>query len=480
MARTKIVATLGPACTKPQTLRAMVEAGVDIFRLNFSHGTPALHRRWVSDAREQAEAAGKSISILGDLRGPKIRLGQLADERITLRRASTVTLSTAETPGERELPVDFPLLASAVKPGERLLLDDGKIVLVVQSVDGPRVRARVELGGDLVSRKGINLPETDLRLSPLTAKDRDDLERGVREMQLDLVALSFVQRANDIDLLRSQLAELGAQIPVIAKIEKRRALEDFSAILDAADGVMVARGDLGVEIPYERVPSVQKNIIREANGRAKPVITATEMLESMVSAWRPTRAEATDVANAILDGTDALMLSAETAAGHDPVRVVEAMEKIARVTEQGFPAGPRGLVLPPVQNPVPRAMCEAACQIARDLPAVAIVCLTTSGTTARRLAKRRPRAPIYAFTDKLTTARALNLSWGVTPVHCPGLFPAKTPRSFSVETALHDAMVALRERGAVAMGQRIVCVAGLPFNVPGTTNLVAVREVPSA
>jgi pyruvate kinase len=478
MARTKIIATLGPASSQPCVLQALIDAGVNVVRLNFSHADHSTHRRAAEAVRREAERAGRSVSLLGDLRGPKIRMGDIPGGSVTLEKGQSVALSTAKNPESHELPIDFPSLHTAVKSGESLLLDDGKIVLEVSGVADHSIGANVVIGGALRSQKGINLPETDLGLSALTEKDRDDVIFGVRELGLDLFALSFVQRSGDVDELRAVLTELGATTPIIAKIEKRRALEDFTAILEASDGVMVARGDLGVEIPYEHVPGIQKNIIREANLRAKPVITATEMLESMITSWRPTRAEATDVANAILDGTDAVMLSAETAVGHDPAKAVDVLKRIADVTEREMGEGPRHPMPPGAPDQVPLAICQAAVQIARDLGADALLCLTMSGTTARRLAKHRPKGPIFAISPRLETARALNLSWGVVPLHLPDLVPPQPQESFNVDTAFDQALTHLGGAGHLASGRRAVCVAGIPFNVEGMTNLVAVREVP--
>jgi pyruvate kinase len=296
-------------------------------------------------------------------------------------------------------------------------------------------------------------------------------------MKPDLFALSFVQRASDIDALRSLIAEHGPAIPIIAKIEKRRALDDLSAILDTSDGVMVARGDLGVEMPFEEVPGIQKRIIHETNVRAKPVITATEMLESMITTWRPTRAEATDVANAILDGTDAVMLSAETAVGHDPANAVKVLERIACATESGMRERTRRSdALTPEE--VPSSICQAATQIGRDLEVDAILCLTMSGTTARRISAHRPRAPIFAISPLAPSVRALNLTWGVSSIHLPDLVPPRPHRSFNIGTAFEQALRHLRKQGHLKKGQRVVCVGGIPFHVIGTTNLIAVHEVP--
>jgi len=477
MSRTKIIATLGPASAKPPVIRAMIEARVDVFRLNFSHGTQSTHRKLVQAVRQAARDVGKDVSILGDLCGPKIRLGKLAEEPIELKNGEKVVLTTDPEPKAGKIPVAFKILHQLVQPGEVMLLDDGKIEARVTDVRDQDIHIEVVIGGEIKSQKGINLPHSQLALSPLTRKDRSDVEFAVENLDLDMFALSFVQRGTDIEMLRGLLAEMDHVKPIIAKIERRQALKDMTQILNQADGVMVARGDLGVEVPYEHVPGIQKNIIREANAMAKPVITATEMLESMITEWRPTRAEATDVSNAILDGSDAVMLSGETAVGHSPAHVVAVMERIARVTEQNMGEGPRSSLPDPTSNDEPRAVCAAATSIAADLSADGLVCLTMSGTTARRLNKYRPRAPIYAFSPRHDTARSLNLSWGTVPIHMPDLVPADL-KGYNIENSFTAALGHLKDEGLLRSGSRVVCVAGLPMHTRGQTNLINVRRVP--
>lgn len=474
MARTKIIATLGPSSGKREKLREMLRAGVDVLRLNFSHGEREELREWVEMARREAKALGVEVAILGDLMGPKIRLGELPEGTIEVKEGQKVVLSTALNPESGDLPVTLPSLHRVVKGGQTILINDGRVNLRVTEVTGERIHTEVVTGGELKSRKGINLPHTTLDESPVTEKDHRDVEFAVKELEIDMIALSFVQSSEDVATLRGALSELQSSIPIIAKIERRHALGELGAILDASDAVMVARGDLGVEVPFEHVPGLQKNIIREANIRAKPVITATEMLESMIQGFRPTRAEATDVANAILDGTDAVMLSGETAVGHDPALVVEVMDRIATVTEREMGDGPRCAMPKARPGETGRAISEAVANVAHELGADAVMCLTLSGTTARRISKHRPQAPVYAITPRIETVRALQLAWGVVPVHLPDLVPGGD-RGFNVERALDVAISCLQEKGLLGRGKTLVCAAGLPFHRAGETNLIAVR-----
>ncbi|HLI27314.1 MAG TPA: pyruvate kinase [Chloroflexota bacterium] len=418
--RTKIVATLGPATSTPERIGALIDAGVDVFRLNFSHGTPAEHAAVYQAVREQAAARDAPVAVLQDLQGPKIRVGPLAHGGpLVLREGTTVTLTTR--PGvvghDAVIPVTYEALARDVRRGDRILLDDGLLELRVESVQAPDVTTTVVVGGELWPHKGVNLPGVPLSTPALTPKDREDLRRGL-QLGVDYVALSFVRRADDVLLARQYLADLQARepavarraVPLIAKLEKPEAIEHLDAILGVADGVMVARGDLAVELSAEEVPPLQKRIIHQANVHGKPVITATQMLQSMVEHPRPTRAEASDVANAVLDGSDAVMLSAETAVGRYPVEAVRAMARIAAAAE-ALPPPPRPG--PPAQTARSHAVVRAACALASAVGARALVVFTRSGYTAQLASQCRPALPIFAFTGDAAVRRRLALWWGV-------------------------------------------------------------------
>ncbi len=464
--RTKIVGTLGPASNTPEGIRSLIEAGLNVARINFSHGTHEQHAKTIATVREVAEAMSATVAILGDLQGPRIRIGALSAPR-ELEPAATVVLAPEEVAQGDEIPTTFAALADDVAPGNRILINDGLFELVVTKVETPRVWATVVHGGTLTSNKGMNLPGIAVSAPSLTEKDKSDLEFAVAH-ELDAVALSFVRRAQDIEELRALIPKT---MLIVAKIEKDVALENIEEIMRATDGVMVARGDLGVELPFEEVPIAQKRIIATANRMGRPVITATQMLESMIEHPRPTRAEASDVANAIIDGTDAVMLSAETAAGKYPRLAVEAMRRIITEIETHPRPGAQHRADRRVVGSVNTEEAIAAATVAavRMLEAPLVVTFTKSGFTARIVASHRPSVPILALTDEPRVCRQLALVWGVVPHLVP------TARGY-------DHMVAMALRAAVDMslvtkGDRVLVTAGVPFDVPGTTNLLKVETV---
>jgi pyruvate kinase len=480
--RTKIVATLGPAWSKPEQMHALFDAGVNVVRVNASHGTPELRRDWIETVKRVRGERQESIGLLLDLQGPRIRVGLLA-EPVMLVKGTQVVFApeSVVTPGE--IPTTYDAIARDVHPGARILLNDGLLAVRVTDIQGDRVLTTVEYGGELRANKGMNLPGIDVSAPALTDKDREDVVMAV-ETAVDYIALSFVRKSQDLDTLRRLVPR---SIKLVAKIEKDTALRDLCGILEASDAIMVARGDLGVELPFEEVPLMQKRIIREANLHGKPVITATQMLESMVHAPVPTRAEASDVANAILDGTDAVMLSAETAVGEYPLEAVRAMDRIAREMEshrQGrspaFDAavGRRGGETddprhPRPGGPVPArtedAIGVAVCAASELLRVPLILCFTSSGFTARKVATYRPTVPIVGATPEIETYRQLSLVWGVLPI--------QTTHSADYEGLLAQARTQILERGLARPGERVVVTAGVPFDVPGTTNLLKIEAL---
>jgi len=467
--RTKIVATLGPASDSAAGIGALIAAGADVFRLNFSHGDRETHAQTISRIREAAAAAGREIGVLQDLGGPKIRLGVLPGNGVLLEPGSTVRLDSSAHPVAGALPVNYPHLAEDVRPGDPILLADGTVELRVEDLAGQAILCSVVTGGRVSSHKGVNLPGSRLRVPAFTDKDRLDLALGLAK-GVDMVALSFVRSEKDLQPVIEILREASPRPLLIAKIEKPQAVENLEQILDRVDGLMVARGDLGVELPVEQVPLIQKRIIREAVRAGKPVITATQMLGSMVSSPRPTRAEASDVANAVLDGTDAVMLSEETAVGSFPVEAVKTLDRIARTVEPSIdhdaflgrtPSGPG--------RRTDEAIGHAACWLARDIDARAIVASTVSGTTARHVARFRPAVPVFALTPHRWVERQLGLSWGIVPVHV---------ERFETTDAMFE--LAARwssETGPEGPGGRLVLTAGVPIDVPGTTNMLRVVDL---
>ncbi len=421
--RTKILATIGPASREPAVLDALIAAGLDAVRLNFSHGTHEQHAETFRRVREAAARQGREVAVLQDLQGPKIRLGDV-DGEVRVAPGDTLVITTRDmvgTPGV--VPTDYAELARDVSPGMTILIDEGRVGVVVRAVEGTEIICDVHDGGVLVSNKGLNVPGAALTTSSMTEKDRQDVRFGL-DLGVDFVALSFVRRASDVEDLRAFMKQHGRVVPIIAKIEKAQAVEAIDEIVAVADGVMVARGDLAVEAPLDMMPAHQKKIIERANRAGKLVITATQMLESMTENALPTRAEVTDVANAVLDGTDATMLSGETAVGKHPVEVVKRMGSIAATAEEMLYPFDRPIRPPPDtgtdsrKNPpdVRRVLARAAAQAAREVNAVAIAVLTESGEMATQLSDERPRTPIVAFTPVLATLRRLALYWGVAPV----------------------------------------------------------------
>jgi len=464
--RTKIVATLGPATGTPERIAGLIDAGANVIRVNASHGTPELRAGWVAAVRRAAEAAGAPVAVLMDLQGPRIRVGDLARPRV-LHADEAVVFAPEEAARGDELPTTYEDLAKDARVGARILLDDGLLSVEVTRIAPPRVEGRVVDGGTLTSHKGMNLPGLQVSAPALTQKDREDVAHAAG-LGVDYVALSFVRRADDLAELRGLVPD---SVKLVAKIEKAAALDDLERILRASDAVMVARGDLGVELPFEEVPVVQKRLIREANRHGKPVITATQMLESMVHHPRPTRAEASDVANAILDGTDAVMLSAETAVGEYPFDAVRAMDRIIREMERHPLAAAREdrRVAAGQDVSVEDAIAIGTSAVARMLKTPLIVTLTKVGFTARKVAALRPPVPILAVTTEPVTYRQLALVWGVTAVgvdHVP-----------SYDAMLEVVRDLILKRGYARPGDRIVMTAGVPWEVSGATNLLKVEVV---
>jgi pyruvate kinase len=464
--RTKIVGTLGPASNTPEGVRALVEAGLDVARINFSHGTHEQHARTIATVRDVATQLGRPVAILADLQGPRIRVGALDAPRELEVGATVVLVPEAVASGD-EIPITYADLCHDVNVGNRVLINDGLFELVVTRVEAPRVWASVVHGGTLTSNKGMNLPGIAVSAPSLTEKDKSDLAFAV-EHELDMVALSFVRRAQDIDEMRALIPRT---MLVVAKIEKDVALQNIEEIMRATDAVMVARGDLGVELPFEEVPYAQKHIIATANRMGRPVITATQMLESMIDNPRPTRAEASDVANAILDGTDAVMLSAETAAGHHPRLAVEAMRRIIKEIETRPRPGNLSRSERRAMSGVNTEEAIAAATVAavRMMDAPLVVVFTKSGFTARIVASHRPSVPILALTDEPRVCRQLSLVWGVVP----RLVPTARGYDHMVAMALREAL----DLNLVTKGDRVLVTAGVPFDVPGTTNLLKVETV---
>ena len=463
--RTKIVCTLGPSSATRETIRSLVEAGLNVARINFSHGTQAQHVETIRLIRSVAEELRRPVAILGDLQGPRIRIGDLEGPIHLDNGAEVVLVPEDAVRHANEVPVTYERLADDLHPGERILVDDGLLDLVVVEVNKPRVTARVLHGGPLRSHKGMNFPGVVVSTSSLTDKDREDVRFAI-EQDLDYLALSFVQRAEDVLELRRMLPK---GMLIVAKIEKDSALDNIESIVEVSDAVMVARGDLGVELPFEQVPLAQKRIIGMANEAGRPVITATQMLESMVTNPRPTRAEASDVANAILDGTDAVMLSAETAAGKYPRLAVEAMSRI--VSELEKHPRPRRAERRERGTAVSTEFAIAAASAAavRMLQAPCVIVFTKSGFSARIIASQRPNVPILVLTDVPRTYRQLALVWGVVP--------ELVPHASTYDEMVAMALEAVQRRKLAKKGDLVVVTAGVPFDVPGTTNTMKVETV---
>jgi pyruvate kinase len=466
--RTKIVATIGPASSSRATLKQMIDAGMNVARLNFSHGSYDDHARMIALLREVSEEKNAPITLLQDLQGPKIRVGHLPDDGLQLEEGARVDLmplaASTQIPGS--IGIDYPYLAEEAQPGMQILLDDGLLELRVDAVNDPQVTCQVVQGGTLKSRKGVNLPDLNLRLPSLTEKDRQDIAFGVSQ-GVDIMSLSFVRQADDIRTLKALLADHGADhIPVLAKIEKPQAIHNLESILDTVDAVMVARGDLGVEMRAEKVPMLQKHIIRQCNLRSIPVITATQMLDSMIHNPRPTRAEASDVANAILDGTDAVMLSGESAVGAFPVQSVQMLARIASDVEQDL----RFINHPAAKNDETHALSEALNVIDDTLKLKAIVCFTETGYTATIASGERPQAPVVAFTSNDRVYHWMNLIWGVKPI-----LLAQNPSTFEAMAATAEQF--LLTAGMASRGDKLLIMGGVPAYKHEGTNFIKIHTV---
>jgi pyruvate kinase len=474
--RTKIVATLGPAWEAEDRMVALLDAGVNIVRVNASHGTPETRERWIRLLHSVRDQRQSPTGILVDLHGPRIRVGTLSAPR-SLMAGQLVSFAPETTAQEDDIPTTYAALAADVLPGSQILIDDGLLTVDVTAIRGDRVEGRVRYGGTLKSNKGMNLPGSMVSAPAVTDHDREEVERVVA-LGIEFLGVSFVRRPEDIQDLRRIIPK---SVKLIAKIEKDTALSNLDGILEASDAMMVARGDLGVELPYEAVPLVQKRLIERANRHGKPVITATQMLESMVSNPRPTRAEVSDVANAILDGTDAVMLSAETAVGMYALEAVLAMDRVAREVEihrhRTGDGERRGWQIPTPhlartkkgETPTEDAIAVAVSAAADLLGAEAIVCFTSSGFTARTVSSYRPKVPILALTPEPATFRQLGLAWGVVPVLMPHL------KHYDPMWAISRAEIL--SRGLAKEGSRIVVTCGVPFDIPGTTNLLKVETL---
>jgi pyruvate kinase len=466
--RAKIVCTMGPATAAPERVRALVEAGMDVARLNFSHGSRDDHEQSHQLVRSAAAASGRSVGVLADLQGPKIRLGRFVEGAVSWETGERITITTEIVPGTHDrVSTTYPLLAEDVRPGDRLLVDDGNVGLVVVDIRSRDVICDVLEGGVVSDSKGLSLPGVAVSAPALSGKDVEDLKFALR-LPVDLVALSFVRSPTDASLVHSVMAEVGVRRPVLAKLEKPEAVADLDRIVAAFDGLMVARGDLGVELPLEQVPLVQKRAIQKCREDAKPVIVATQMLESMIEQSRPTRAEASDVANAVLDGADAVMLSGETSVGRFPVQAVATMARIIDTVESASTAVPALLHAPRTQG---GALALAAKEIGEVLGGTALIAFTQTGDTARRLARHHSVLPLLAFTPDPAVRDQLALSWGVETFI--------TPTVQHTDEMVRQVDAAMLEHGRGEPGDLVVIIAGSPPSTPGATNLVRVHRLGS-
>ena len=471
--RTKIVATVGPACDTYDKLLSLVKAGVNVFRLNFSHGSHEDKITVIENIRSIIKNEPYNIAILGDLQGPKIRVGDLEDGKVFLKEGEMVTFTTEKMIGTKEkLYVSYPNLVTDVQPGERIFLDDGKMELkVVEVMNDKEVRLSVTLGGMLFPKKGVNFPDSGLTMPSLTEKDIADLEFIV-DQKLDWVALSFVRKTEDIVDLKRRIREKHSKIKVIAKIEMPEALKNLRDIIVESDGIMIARGDLGVEIPIEQVPIIQKDIIRKCMHRAKPVIVATQMMESMLDRTKPNRSEVSDVANAVLEGADAVMLSGETATGSYPTLVVETMSKIILEVERTLYEYDREDILTPQPHSpsfLSDAICYSACNLAKDVRASALIGMTQSGYTAFMLSSYRPRSPLYIFSKEKSLISQLSLSWGVRAFYYA--------EEESLDDIIFDQIDILKKRGFVDTGDIIINTGSTPVKLHLPTNIIKITRV---
>lgn len=470
MRKTKIVCTIGPASESPETVRALLKAGMNVARLNFSHGTNEEHLARITTLREAAAELDVNLAILLDIQGPKIRVGRLKDGPIELVQGQEYILTVDPYEGDEEkIHVDYPYLNRDLRPGSIIYIDDGLLELRVQEIKGPDVICQVSVGGELSSRKGLSLPGVDVDLPPITREDAEHIRFGVAH-DVDFIAASFVRRAEHVEAVRKIIREAGGNQQIISKIESNAGLRNIDEILAASDGIMVARGDLGVEISTEEVPLAQKMLIRKCNLAGKPVITATQMLDSMMRNPRPTRAEVTDVSTAIFEGTDCVMLSGETAMGKYPVKAVQVMDKIARRMEQviDYPA-----ILKEKMNEgrtaIDQAVSLAACQVTQDLELGVIICSTSSGATARSISQKRPKATIFATSPNEQVVRQLALSWGV--------YPVLVEKTTKIEVAVENAIREAKKRNLVDSGDVVTIITGVVIGTAGGTNMLQVHKV---
>jgi pyruvate kinase len=465
--RTKIVVTLGPSSNPPEVIRQLINAGMDVARLNFSHGSYDDHALVIKNLREISTELNRPVTILQDLQGPKIRVGRITGGQIALNKGDIISMVPEANYNQAPnfIPIDYPYLAEEAKAGMKVLLADGLFELEITGVEGDAIKCRVTEGGILTSRKGVNFPNLELQLPSLTNKDIQDLEFGL-SLDIDWISLSFVRSAEDVRALKKLIAEKGFIKPVIAKIEKPQAIDHLNEIIGEANGIMVARGDLGVEMSPEKVPMLQKHIIELCNRKGIPVITATQMLESMIHDPLPTRAEASDVANAIIDGTDAIMLSGETAMGDHPVRVVEMMGRIATEVESQIDFKN----YPPEGDSDILALSQAANEIEQIVSLKAIVILTSSGRSARFVASERPKTPIYALTKDLNVYHGLNLLWGIKPIYIK-----ESAESF--EGLVHHTENVVKRNNLALTGDKILILGGVPAGEPGGTNFIKIHTV---
>lgn len=470
--RTKIVCTLGPSSNTEEKIDLLVRNGMDVARINFSHGTHEDHSKVIGILRKVADRYNLSLPILADLQGPKIRVGKMKGGSQIINAGDYVTLTSEDIEGtSEEIPIDYEGLAKDATEGNKILMDDGLLELKIVKKNADSVTAQVVVGGELKSRKGVNLPDVKISMPSLTEKDIKDLELAVKE-DVDYVAMSFVRSANDIQEVISRVRAAGSQAGIIAKIEKPEAVKVIEEIIEEANGIMVARGDLGIEIASERVPMVQKNIIDRCRKAGKPVITATQMLDSMINNPRATRAESSDVANAVLDGTDAVMLSGETAAGEYPVEAIRAMDKICRSVEQNAAGiyNSLGYRKPEwKEKQVIESLAYSCVMLGENVEAKAISTITHSGSTARRIAKFRPRVPIVAFTESDKVRRQLGLVWGVRPV--------KIGEIFDTDKSVKLMEEYLKKHGMVDKDDRVIIATGMPIAKRGRTNMIKVSTI---
>lgn len=470
--RTKIVATVGPACDSYDKLLELVHAGVNVFRLNFSHGSHEDKAQIIQHIRNLNEAENLNISILGDLQGPKLRVGEIENNALKVEVGDILTFTNEKCVGTLErIYVSYPNLAGDVKIGNIILIDDGKLeVRVADILENGDVKVEVTLGGVLSSKKGINLPDTKISLPALTDKDLEDLA-FIIEQELDWVALSFVRSVNDIAILRNRLNAKESKSKIIAKIEKPEAVANIRDIINASDAIMIARGDLGVEMPVEKVPMIQKSIIRKCLHRAKPVIVATQMMESMIDRVKPNRSEITDVANAVLEGTDAVMLSGETATGQHPALVVQTMVKIIAEVEKEYRYNREEDLKPQGHSPsfLSDAICYNACKIARDVSADAVIGMTKSGYTGFVLSSYRPKSPLFIFSKEKSLINQLSLSWGVRAFYYS--------EEESLDSIIEDQINILKDKGYIKSGDTVVNTGSTPVQLHLPTNVLKLSKV---